>query len=365
MRRVLAKFSIEYLQILDESGVADAKLMPKLPDSRVREMYEAMIRGRIFDETALKLQREGRIGTYASIRGQEASNIGPAFALDADDWVFPAFRENGTMIARGLPMHMLLQYWGWDERGMQIPKDVNLFTIAVPVSTQIVHAVGFALAMQLQKKRVATAVFFGDGATSKGDFAEGLNFAGVFNLPVVFINQNNQWAISVPRSRQSASETLAQKALAYGFDGIQVDGNDIFAVYVAVKEAARKAKEGRGPTLIECFTYRMGDHTTADDAKKYRNPQELQEWERKDPIRRLQLYMKAKKLWDEKYERDLQDKIRKEVNDAVKKYESTPPAPVDDIFRYVYAEMPENLKDQLAYLKRSIEETKGMGGANG
>lgn len=361
MRRVVAKFSVEYLQILDENGVADAKMTPKLPADTVRKMYEAMVRGRVFDETALKMQREGRIGTYASIRGQEASNIGPAFALDPEDWVFPAFRENGTLIARGLPMVNLFQYWGWDERGMQIPKNVNCFTIAIPVSTQIPHAVGFAWAMKMQKKRIATAVFFGDGATSKGDFSEGLNFAGTFALPIVFINQNNQWAISVPRTRQSAAETLAQKAIAYGFEGVQVDGNDVFAVYSAVREAVKKAKEGGGPTLIECFTYRMGDHTTADDAKKYRDLKEVTEWERRDPIRRLQLYMKTKSMWDEKYEKELLERIHKEVEDAVKKYEATPPPPVEDIFRYMYAEMDERLQDQLAYLKRSIEEIKSMG----
>ena len=362
-RKVLAKFQVEYLQILDENGRADEKLMPKLSDARIKEIYEAMARARVFDDTCLKLQREGRMGTFASIRGQEASNIGPAFALDKEDWVFPAFRENGTMIARGLPMHMLFQYWGGDERGMKIPEGVNTFMIAVPVSTQIIHAVGYAWAMKLQKKKVATAVFFGDGATSKGDFHEGMNFAGAFSLPVIFINQNNQWAISVPRSKQSASETLAQKAIAYGFEGVQVDGNDVFAVYAAVLDAAKKAKEGQGPTLIECFTYRMSDHTTADDAKKYRDPREVAEWEKKDPIKRLQLYMRSKKLWDEKYEKELQARLRKEVDEAVRAYESTPPAPIEDIFRYTYAEMPDALKAQLEYLKKSIDETKA-GGSN-
>ncbi|MBI4017799.1 MAG: pyruvate dehydrogenase (acetyl-transferring) E1 component subunit alpha [Candidatus Aenigmarchaeota archaeon] len=364
MRKTLGKFSVDYLQILDEHGVVTG-VMPKITNERIREMYEQMVRARVFDETALKLQREGRIGTYASIRGQEASNIGTAFAMDKEDWLFPSFREDGTMIARGFPMSALLQYWGWDERGMAVPQDVNIFTIAVPVSTQIAHAVGYAWAMKLQKKKVASVVYFGDGATSKGDFHEGLNFAGTFALPVVFICQNNQWSISMPRSKQSASETLAQKAIAYGFEGIQVDGNDIFAVYTAVRDAVKKAKEGRGPTLIECFTYRMSDHTTSDDAKKYRDAAEVVEWEKKDPITRLRFYMKQKKMWTETYERELLERVRKEVDEAVRTYESTPPADIEDIFRYTYAEMPPALREQLEYLKRSVDETKNMGGTNG
>ncbi|QQG40087.1 MAG: pyruvate dehydrogenase (acetyl-transferring) E1 component subunit alpha [Candidatus Aenigmatarchaeota archaeon] len=363
MRKTLAKFSVEYLQILDENGRADETLMPVLGDARVREFYEQMVRGRVFDETALALQREGRMGTYASIRGQEASNVGPALAMDKEDWLFPAFREDASMVARGVSMEALLRYWGWDERGNDV-RDVNVFPVAVPVSTQIPHAAGFAWAMKLRKKRVATLVYFGDGATSKGDFAEALNLAGVFNLPVVFVCQNNQWAISVPRAKQSAAETLAQKAIAYGFPGIQVDGNDVFATYVATKEAIRRAKEGNGPTLIECFTYRMSDHTTADDAKKYRDAKQVAEWEKKDPIKRLQLYMKAKGLWSESYERALREQTRKEVDEAVKKYESMPPAQIEDMFRYTYAEMTPQLKEQLGYLKKSIEETKSTGGAN-
>src|SRR5438445_3090401 len=274
-------------QVLDQNGNCDEKLISDIPKELMKKMYQLMVLTRAFDETALKLQREGRMLTYAPVRGQEASQIGSGLALKNDDWMFPAFRENGAYITRGTPMHMIYQYWMGDERGMRMPEGQNNFTVAIPVSTQILHAVGCAWGNKMQKKKNASIVYFGDAATSKGDFAEGMNFAGVFKIPVVFLCQNNQWAISVPRSRQSASQTLAQKAVAYGFDGIFVDGNDVFAVYQVAKQALEKARSGGGPTLIECYTYRMSDHTTADDASRYRDPKEVVEWQEKVPIDRL------------------------------------------------------------------------------
>jgi len=244
VEKIVEKFDVKYLQILDENGNVDESLLPKISVEQIKKMYEFMVLIRTFDETALSLQREGRILTYAPLKGQEAVQVGSAFAMEREDWVFPTYRDNGVYIVRGFPMKMLYQYWAGDERGMAIPEGINIFTVCIPVATQVSHAVGFAWAEKMKKGKSVVFVYFGDGATSKGDFYESLNFAGVFKVPLVGICQNNQWAISVPRSRQSAAKTLAQKAIAFGFNGIQVDGNDIFAVYKAVREAREKALSG-------------------------------------------------------------------------------------------------------------------------
>src|SRR3989338_4671175 len=240
MPRESMKFEIEIFSVLDENGHADEKLMPKLSEHEIKAMYEAMLLGRMLDDRILKLQREGRCGTYASSLGQEASQVGSAFALQESDWMFPYFREIGAHIVRKMPLANYLMYWMGDERGMKIPENINDFMICVPVSTQVLHAVGAAFAMKHGKKNSAVLVYLGDGATSEGDFHEGMNFAGVFRLPVVFVCQNNQYAISIPVEKQTASKTLAQKAIAYGFPGIKVDGNDIMAVYAATKNEVEK-----------------------------------------------------------------------------------------------------------------------------
>ena len=231
MPRTIAKdFRIECLQILDEHGNCDQSLRPSLTDQQIKRLYEELVFARTFDEKAFKLQREGRLGTYASILGQEAAQVASAFALEPGDWMFPSFREPGASFVRGLPPRMILQYWAGDERGSNIPEGQNDFPITIPVGTQIPIGAGAAWGAKLRGDKIAVLVYLGDGATSKGDFHEGLNLAGVFSLPVVFFCQNNQWAISVPLTRQTAAQTLAQKAIAYGFPGIQVDGNDAFAV---------------------------------------------------------------------------------------------------------------------------------------
>ncbi|MEK6932861.1 MAG: pyruvate dehydrogenase (acetyl-transferring) E1 component subunit alpha [Nanoarchaeota archaeon] len=351
----LANFQVEKLQILDIDGEVDKKLMPKLSNKEIKEMYELMFLTRIFDEKSLSLQRQGRLGTYAPNKGQEAAQIGSAFTLNKEDFVFPAFRENGVYLSRGMPPELLFLYWAGDERGMLIPKDVNMFTVAIPVSTQILHAVGYSWASKIKNKKQVTLTYFGDGATSKGDFHEAMNFAGVFKLPMVFICQNNQYAISVPVKEQTASKTIAQKAFAYGFHGIQVDGNDVFAVYKAVKEAVDNARKGLGPVLIECFTYRLGDHTTSDDAKKYRNEQELHEWMKKDPILRLEKYMIKNKIVDITYFKQVETKCRKKIDDSVKRSESYPKQPISDMFDYVYDKKDSRLNEELEYLKQFYE----------
>ena len=294
MPRTIAKdFRIEWLQILDEHGNCDPSLRPPLTEQQIKKLYEELVFARTFDEKAFKLQREGRLGTYASILGQEAAQVGSAFALEPGDWMFPSFREPGASFVRGLPPRMILQYWVGDERGSKIPEGQNDFPITIPVGTQIPIGAGAAWGAKLKGDKIAVLVYLGDGATSKGDFHEGLNLAGVFSLPVVFFCQNNQWAISVPLKRQTAAHTLAQRAIAYGFPGIQVDGNDVFAVYQATHEALERARAGGGPTFIEAVTYRIGDHTTADDASRYRNKETVEQWKKKDPIDRLKRHLLA------------------------------------------------------------------------
>ena len=346
MLKTIKKFDVKRLEVLDKDGKCDKKLLPKLKKEDIKKLYEFMVLTRVFDQKALKLQRQGRIGTYASMEGQEATIIGSSYALEKQDWLFPSFRENGALILRGQPMEDLYRYWGGDERGMNIPKNVNNFPIAIPVGTQTLHAVGVAIGAKIKKDKTCSIVYFGDGATSEGDFHEAMNMAGVFKAPVVSICQNNQFAISVSRKKQTVSETLAQKAIAYGVKGIQVDGNDIFAVYKATKEALDNARNGNGSTLIECETFRINDHTTSDDAKKYRNEKDVEEWRKKDPIIRLVKYMKSIKLWNEEYGRKTSEKMNKDVENAVLKYENTKLPLVTDMFDYVFSELTPNLKEQ-------------------
>ena len=336
MRKIIYSFDIERLEVLDKDGKVDKKQMPKLSEKQIKELYYWMHLTRTFDTKCLKLQRTGRLGTYASMLGQEATIIGSTYALRKQDWLFPSFRINGGMMLRGVPMHKLLQYWGGDERGMCCSKDGKVFPVCITVGEQQLHGTGFAMGLKFQKKKGVVLSDFGDGATSEGDFHEALNFAGVFKAPMIFLCQNNKYAISVPVAKQTAAQSIAQKAVAYGIYGIQVDGNDIFAMYAATKEAIARAEKGL-PTLIEADTFRRGDHTTSDDAKKYRNEKKVKEWKSKDPILRLQKYMAKKKIWDKKKEGALLLKVQKEVDAAVKKYESIKPAAKEEMFKYMFA----------------------------
>jgi pyruvate dehydrogenase E1 component alpha subunit len=351
MPRTIAKdFRIEWLQILDEHGNCDQSLRPSLTDQQIKKLYEELVFTRTFDEKAFKLQREGRLGTYASILGQEAAQVASAFALEPGDWMFPSFREPGASFVRGLPPRMILQYWAGDERGSNIPEGQNDFPITIPVGTQIPIGAGAAWGAKLRGDKIAVLVYLGDGATSKGDFHEGLNLAGVFSLPVVFFCQNNQWAISVPLTRQTAAQTLAQKAIAYGFPGIQVDGNDAFAVYKATQEALARARAGGGPTFIEAVTYRIGDHTTADDASRYRSKETVEQWKKKDPIDRLIRYMISQGLWDEAYGQQTTANARARVEAAVEELQAIAPPQPKDMFRFIFQEMTEELREQMETL---------------
>ncbi len=348
--RTLGSFEVKRLDILDEKGNADGSLLPPLSDDELRKMYEVLVLARTFDQRALNLQREGRLGTYPSILGQEASQVGSALAANETDWLFPSFRESGVYVARGFPLHLIFQYWAGDERGMAIPAGMNLFPLSIPVGTQIPHAVGAAMAARYRKDRVGVLVYFGDGGSSRGDFHEGLNLAGVFKLPVVFLCQNNQWAISVPRDRQTAAATIAQKAIAYGFEGIQVDGNDVLAMYKATRDALEKAKSEGGPTLIECFTYRMADHTTSDDASRYRLKEELETWKARDPLLRLRLYLERKGIWTEAFQKDVETRAGNAVDEAQKKAESAEPPDPRDMFTYTSGSLSQRQERQIKEL---------------
>ena len=344
---ICARFEVHRLSILAPDGIIDEALMPPLTEDDIRRMYELMVLTRVFDERAIALQREGRIGTYPPSLGQEAAQVGSAFALLPDDRLFPSFREMGVQLTIGYPIHQILQYWAGDERGQQAPTSLNIFPICVSVGTHIPHAVGAAMAARYRHEPVASVAWFGDGATSKGDFHEGFNMAGAFRLPLVFICQNNQWAISLPLSGQTASATLAQKALAYGFDGVQVDGNDVFAVYQATSQALHKARSGGGPTFIECLTYRVADHTTSDDAGRYRSADEVAAWKARDPLLRLELYMERCGLWNNAYAAETRQLATAKIDAAIAVMESSAEAPdPDDMFRHTAADLSQRQAGQ-------------------
>ena len=352
---------LEYLSILDETGRIDKELEPDIAEELLLRLYRAMLLGRRFDERLLSLQRQGRIGTFAPISGQEASQLGAVGPLGPSDWMVPSFRETAAQLYRGAPMESIILNFGGYGEGAQLVTQANDLPVAVPVSTQVLHAVGIAWGIKYRKKKDVVMTFFGDGGTSQGDFHEGMNFAGVYQVPLVFVCQNNQWAISVPRSKQTRSKTLAQKALAYGMPGIQVDGNDMLAVYAAAKEAVERARSGGGPTMIECVTYRMMMHTTADDPKRYRKDEEVEAWRKRDPLPRFQKYLVDRNLLSEKKMEDLESAIKAEIQEAVERAEEMIKNYTDPLhmFEHAYAEMPAYLKEQREELMKELGESRG------
>ncbi len=348
-KKTLQEFSVESIQILDENGKIDTTLLSQtdqISEKTLKSFYESMVLIRAIDEKALNLQRTGRMGTYASIQGQEAIQVGCAAALQPSDWCFPAFRATGLSVLRGTPIKVIYQYWSGDERGSEMQDGQHDFPISIPVGTHIPHAVGAAWGAKYKKDPIAVLTTFGDGATSKGDFHEGMNFAGVFKLPVVFVCQNNQWAISVPFSRQTAAKTIAQKAIAYGFEGIQVDGNDVLGIYTVTKNALEKARRGEGPTLIECLTYRLNDHTTADDASRYRTEEEVAIWQKKDPVLRLKTLIEKEYEWSESVDEALHAEVDRRVAEAVDAFEAIEPLNPLGMFDMLFETLSPELHDQ-------------------
>jgi len=343
--KIKLDMKLESLSILDTEGNADEALDPKLSDTDLRRLFKAMVLARRFDERLLKLQRQGRIGTYGPCLGQEAASLGPAFVLQKDDWLVPSFRETAGMLWRGWPMDKIILWWGGNEEGSNVPEGVNDLPICVPVASQVLHAGGVAWGCKLKGTQNVAIGFCGDGGTSEGDFHEGMNCAGVYQLPLVMVIQNNHWAISLPREKQTAARTIAQKAAAYGFDGIQVDGNDILAMVAATQEAVAKARSGGGPTLIEAVTYRIGVHTTADDPKKYRTEEQVECWKPKDPLVRFWKYLKKRKVLDEKARDLIEEEATADINAAIERaegYQADPASP----FHNCFATMPPYLKTQ-------------------
>ncbi len=349
-------YRVDYLSILDENGHLDKELEPDMPDELLLRLHRAMLLTRQFDERMLDLQRQGRIGTFGPIKGHEASQLGAVAAIRDSDWMVPSFRENGAEMWRGRTMESFLLYYAGFDEGARIEEGRNDLPIAVPIASQTLHAVGLGFGINYRKTDQVVLVFFGDGATSEGDFHEAMNFAAVFQTPVVFVCQNNQWAISVPRERQTRSETLAQKAIAYGMPGIQVDGNDILAVYAATREAVDRARSGGGPTMIECVTYRVVMHTTSDDPKRYRSEEEAQEWMKKDPLPRFQRYLKDRNLLTDEGIEALEGEVKAEIQAAVDRAEQQIAALGDplDMFNHAYEEMPPPLLEQREELRREL-----------
>jgi pyruvate dehydrogenase E1 component alpha subunit len=345
---------VQRLEVLREDGSVDEALMPALGPQDIKRLYAHMVLTRQFDDRMFKLQRQGRLGTFARVAGQEGAHVGAAFALRPTDWLVPAFRETGALLWRGIPMAQVLQFWGGDERGGAFPHDLRTLPIAIPVGTHMLHAVGIGWALKASGEDAAALTIFGEGATSEGDFSEAMNMAGVFQVPVVFFCQNNQYAISMPFNRQTASPTVAQKALAYGMMGVQVDGNDVFAVYRAVSEALDRARTTREPTLIEAHTYRVTDHTTSDDARRYRGEAEVAEWVQRDPIERLAKYMRAQGLLDEAEEAAVLADADRQVAEAVAAFEAIEPPGPEEIFAHVFAEKTPPLIEQEAALQARL-----------
>jgi len=338
---VIAHFEVRRSSYLAPDGTMLRPLPGFASDTGLLlSLYRAMVLTRTFDLKAVSLQRTGRLGTYAVSLGQEAVAVGVASAMRQEDVLLPSYRDNGALLWRGMRMEEILLYWGGDERGNRSSGPSHDFPFCIPVGSQAPHAAGVAYAFKLRKESRVAVCLFGDGATSKGDVWEAMNFAGVWRLPVVFVANNNQWAISVPLKLQTASETLAQKAIAAGFPGEQVDGNDIVAMRTAAEEAIAAARAGNGPRFIEALTYRLSDHTTADDAARYRPPEEVQARWKEEPIARLRAYLVSRNAWSKSEEEQLAAACQEDVETAVERYLATGPRVSATMFDHLYAALP-------------------------
>lgn len=356
----------EPFQIIAQDGSCHPDLDPNLAEDALLYLYRMMILTRTVDTTSVILQRQGRIGFYVPSTGEEAAQIGSAYALEPSDLIVAAYREPGAAFLRGMPVERLYHQACGNAKdvlkGRQMPShfgdgSVNFVPASSPVGTQIPIAVGAAWASKMKKDGRVTLVYFGDGATSQGDFHTGMNFAGVYQVPIVLFCKNNQWAISCPFSKQTASGSIHIKAMAYGFEGRRVDGNDVLAVYVATQQAVTKARRGEGPTLLEVLTYRIGPHSTSDDPRRYRDQAEVDLWKEKDPIDRFRTYLERKGLWSKEDDKRLCAEMEAHVKEAFDVAENTPMPPVESLFEDVYETPTWNLKEQYEYARLKVGQT--------
>ncbi|MDH4127985.1 MAG: pyruvate dehydrogenase (acetyl-transferring) E1 component subunit alpha [Spirochaetota bacterium] len=344
---IVTKFEIHYVQYINEKGEELMSLPAFAKDKEILiSLYRFMVLTRIYDAKAIALQRTGKMGTFASSLGQEAVSVGIGNALQKEDVFCPYYRDQGAMFQRGIKISELLSFWGGDEWGSHYANNKEDFSIAIPIGTQLLHAAGIAYAIKLRKQKRAVVVTCGDGASSEGDFYHAINAAGIWKLPLVIVINNNQWAISVPRTRQSGTKTLAQKAIAGGIDGVQVDGNDVIAVRHIVSEALDKARGGDGPTLIEALTYRLCDHTTADDASRYIDKADLERAWNLEPLSRFYSYLIKNNYITEKLNEKIHEECNQQVEDSVEEYLNIPLRLPESMFDYLYAKLPVPLKEQ-------------------
>lgn len=348
----VAKFDVHFHRYIDQNGVAEQPIPESITPDMLIHAYRAMLQVRAFDAKAIALQRTGKMGTFPSSFGQEAIAVGVGLAMAEDDVLCPYYREHGALFQRGVAMDEVFTYWGGDERGSDYRNNAEDFPVAVPIASQCLHAVGVGYAFKYRKSARAVVTTCGDGATSKGDFYEAINAAGVWQLPVVFLVNNNQWAISVPREQQTHCHTIAQKAIAAGLPGQQIDGCDIISVLTAMRTALEAARRGEGPALIEAITYRLCDHTTADDASRYTNPDEHKAALENEPIKRLKRYLTEAGHWTEADENSAQAACQARVEAAVERYLSQPKQSLSSLFDFLYETLPEPMQKQREMLLR-------------
>lgn len=344
---IVSSDSIQPLCILNEQGeIHSPEQLTGLADSQYVEMMRRMVFTRVWDERAVNLGRQGRLGFYAPVSGQEASMIASEFALQRDDFICPGYRDMPQIVWHGLPLYQAFLYSRGHQHGGQIPPDVHVLMPQIIIGAQILHATGVAMAFKKRKQPRVAIAYTGDGGSSEGDFYEGLNFAGAFQLPVIYFVQNNHYAITTPFSKQTASQSVAHKAVAAGIRGVQVDGMDAVAVYQAVREAAQIAREGGGATLIEALTYRYRPHSMADDPSKYRTKEEEKEWESKDPLTRMRMFLMNKKLWTEQLEATIREEAKQAVAEHIKKAEEIEKMTVAGLIDSMFEHTPAYLQEQ-------------------
>ncbi len=355
LKRTLENVENEFetFQILNEDGeVVNEDAMPELSDDELKELMTRMVYTRILDQRSIALNRQGRLGFYAPTAGQEASQLGTQYALEQEDFILPAYRDVPQLIWHGLPLYQAFLFSRGHYHGNQMPEGVNALSPQIIIGAQYTQAAGVAMGMKKRGKKSVAITYTGDGGTSQGDFYEGMNFAGAYKAPAIFVVQNNRFAISVPVEKQTAAKTLAQKAVSAGIEGIQVDGMDILAVYAATKDARDRAVNGEGPTLIETLTYRYGAHTMAgDDPTRYRTDELTSEWEKKDPIVRFRKFLENKGLWSEEQENEVTEKAKEEIKAAIKKADQQPKQKVTDLISNMYETLPAHLEEQMEEYK--------------